>query len=228
VGRAGVATALRGEGVCSVRGNAAAKARASGLSSATAKGENVAREAKELADLNLQMEAATAARAGVQANLNQYVGQVGTIGKEIEDLQAEQLRLRKVLDAIAPSPKDYFLNAPLLDFMAPTIKIQQYILPDIVDDVNFKTVPKMDRCTTCHLAIDKAGFEKYPQPFTTHPNLDVYLGSKSVHPIDKIGCTVCHEGMGQSVSFRDASHMPTGEKQKDEWEKKYHWEEPHE
>ena len=203
-------------------------ARASGLSSATAKGENVAREAKELADLNLQMEAATAARAGVQANLNQYVGQVGTIGKEIEDLQAEQLRLRKVLDAIAPSPKDYFLNAPLLDFMAPTIKIQQYILPDIVDDVNFKTVPKMDRCTTCHLAIDKAGFEKYPQPFTTHPNLDVYLGSKSVHPIDKIGCTVCHEGMGQSVSFRDASHMPTGEKQKDEWEKKYHWEEPHE
>jgi cytochrome c2 len=203
-------------------------ARASGLSSATAKGENVAREAKELADLNLQMEAATAARAGVQANLNQYVGQVGTIGKEIEGLQAEQLRLRKVLDAIEPSPKDYLLNAPLLDFMAPTIKIQQYILPDIVDDVNFKTVPKMDRCTTCHLAIDKVGFEKYPQPFTTHPNLDVYLGSKSVHPIDKIGCTVCHEGMGQSVSFRDASHMPTGEKQKDEWEKKYHWEEPHE
>jgi hypothetical protein len=85
--------------------------------------------------------------------------------------------------------------------MAPTIKIQQYILPDIVDDVNFKTVPKMDRCTTCHQAIDKVGFEKYPQPFKTHPNLDRYLGSKSVHPIDKIGCTVCHEGMGQSVSF---------------------------
>ncbi len=144
-------------------------------------------------------------------------------------MQAEQLRLRKILDTIAPSAaKDYFLNAPLLDFMAPTIKIQQYILPDIVDDVNFKTVPKMDRCTTCHQAIDKVGFEKYPQPFKTHSNLDSYLGSKSVHPIDKIGCTVCHEGMGQSVSFRDASHMPTGEKQKEEWEKKYHWEEPHE
>ena len=56
--------------------------------------------------------------------------------------------------------------------MAPTIKIQQIILPNVVDDVNFIRVPKMDRCQTCHLAIDKKGYEKYPQPFTTHPNLD--------------------------------------------------------
>src|SRR5207245_2213131 len=58
--------------------------------------------------------------------------------------------------------------------------------------------------------------------------------------IDKIGCTVCHEGMGQSVSFRDAAHMPSGKhakpgentaqaeaREKEEWEKKYHWEQPH-
>ena len=78
--------------------------------------------------------------------------------KQIEDLRAEQTRLRKVAEAQAPSAsKDYFLNAPLLDFLAPTIKINQLILPDVVDDVNFKTVPKMDRCTTCHLAIDNIG-----------------------------------------------------------------------
>jgi mono/diheme cytochrome c family protein len=88
-------------------------------------------------------------------------------------------------------------------------------------------VPKMDRCQTCHLAIDKKGYEKYPQPFTTHPNLSTYLGGDSKHPIDKIGCTVCHEGMGQSVSFQDAAHTPTGAKQQEEWEKKYHWERPH-
>ena len=67
---------------------------------------------------------------------------------------------------------------------------------------------KMDRCQTCHLAIDRQGYEKYPQPFTTHPNLRRYLGSDSPHPIDQVGCTVCHEGMGQSVSFRDAAHTP--------------------
>ena len=123
--------------------------------------------------------------------------------------------------------KDYFRNAPLLDFMAPTLKVQQIILPNVVDDVNFIRVPKMDRCQTCHLAIDKKGYEKYPQPFTTHPDLATYLGGSSAHPIDKTGCTVCHEGMGQSVSFRDAAHMPQNEKQKEEWEKKYHWEQPH-
>src|SRR5580765_3282593 len=215
-------------------------ARASGLSSATTKGENAAREAKALADLNLQLETATAERAGVQKSLSQYTGQVGTVGKQIEDMQAEQSRLRKILDTIAPSAaKDYFLNAPLLDFMAPTIKIQQLILPNIVDDVNFKTVPKMDRCTTCHLAIDKKDaancgtaqttpcYSRFPQPFKPHPNLSTYLGGDSPHPIDRIGCTVCHEGMGQSVSFRDAAHMPSSEKQQEEWEKKFGWEQPH-
>ena len=132
-------------------------------------------------------------------------------------MHAEETRLRKLLDSVAPSAaKDYFLNAPLLDFLAPTIKINQLILPDVVDDVNFKTVAKMDRCTTCHLGIDKKGFEKYPQPFTTHPNLDAYLGGKSPHPIDRIGCTVCHDGMGQSVSFTDASHLPRPVRRKKE------------
>src|SRR2546428_3384587 len=143
-------------------------------------------------------------------------------------MTTEQARLKKQLDVIAPSAiKDYFRNAPLLDFMAPTIKIQQIILPNVVDDVNFIRVPKIDRCQTCHLAIDKKGYEKYPQPYTTHPDLATYLGGSSPHPIDRIGCTVCHEGMGQSVSFRDAAHMPAGEKQKEEWEKKYRWDEPH-
>ena len=92
--------------------------------------------------------------------------------KQIDEINAEQNRLRKRLDVIAPSAvKDYFRNAPLLDFMAPTLKVQQIILPNVVDDVNFIRVPKMDRCQTCHLAIDKKGYEKYPQPFTTHPDL---------------------------------------------------------
>jgi mono/diheme cytochrome c family protein len=203
-------------------------ARAANLPSFPKKGEAVAVLEKRLSDLNLQVEKLTAERAGIQKAQAQYTGQVTTVAKQIEDMHSEETRLRKLLDSVAPSAaKDYFLNAPLLDFMAPTIKIQQLILPNVVDDVNFITVAKMDRCGTCHLAIDKKGFEKYPQPFTTHPNLSTYLGGDSPHPIDKIGCTVCHEGMGQSVSFRDAAHMPTGEKEQEEWEKKYGWEQPH-
>jgi cbb3-type cytochrome oxidase cytochrome c subunit len=184
-------------------------------------------EGRKLDELELARQKAEAEKGDLQKQLGQYTGQAATLQKQIEELQSEQTRLGKRLNVIAPSFKDRIRNAPLMDFMAPTLKIQQIILPNVVDDVNFIRVPKMDRCQTCHLAIDKKGYEKYPQPFTTHPNLDLYLGGSSLHPIDKVGCTVCHEGSGQSVSFRDASHMPANEKQKEEWEKKYGWEEPH-
>jgi mono/diheme cytochrome c family protein len=201
--------------------------RANGASNAAKKGQAVDEEARRLNELNLAQEKAIADKAAIQSQLSQYTGQAIAAQKQIEDLQQEQSRLRKRLVVIAPNFKDYIRNAPLLDFMAPTMKIQQIILPNVVDDVNFIRVPKQDRCQTCHQAIDRKGYEKYPQPFTTHPNLELYLGGNSPHPIDRVGCTVCHEGMGQSVSFRDAAHAPANEKQKEEWEKKYHWEEPH-
>jgi mono/diheme cytochrome c family protein len=185
-------------------------------------------EEKQLADLNLALEKAIAEKGEITKQLAQYTGEATAVAKQIEEINTEQARLRKRLVVIAPSlVKDYFRNAPLLDFMAPTIKVQQIILPNVMDDVNFIRVPKMDRCQTCHLAIDKKGYEKYPQPFTTHPDLNTFLGGSSQHPIDRVGCTVCHEGMGQSISFRDAAHMPSNEKQKEEWEKKFHWEQPH-
>jgi mono/diheme cytochrome c family protein len=202
--------------------------RNNGASSAEAKGKKVAELQQRVNDLNLELEKVTAERGAVSAELGKYTGQVATIQKQIDDMRSEESRLGKRLDVIAPSVvKDYVLNAPLVDFLAPSLKIQQVILPNVVDDVNFIRVPKMDRCQTCHLAIDKKGYEKFPQPFTTHPNLDWYVGSNSPHPVERAGCTACHEGMGQSVSFTDAAHTPSTPEQKEEWEKTYHWEEPH-
>jgi cytochrome c2 len=202
--------------------------RNAGASSAEAKGQRVAELERRLNELNLEVEKTTAERAGLLKEIDQFTGQAGAVAKQITELTAEEARLRNRLEVIAPSPvRDYVLNAPLLDFMAPTLKIRQVILPNVVDDVNFIRVPKMDRCQTCHLAIDRRGYEKYPQPFTTHPNLEQYVGSASPHPIERTGCTACHEGMGQSVSFVDAAHTPSAEEQKVAWEEAYHWEEPH-
>ncbi len=202
--------------------------RAAGGSGVEQKGQKIADEEKALRELNLGLERVIAEKADLTKQLGQYTGEVTRIGKDIDELNTELTRLDKRLTVLAPSlVKDYFRNAPLLDFLAPTIKVKQIILPDVVDDVNFTKVPKLDRCGTCHLAIDKKGYEKYPQPFKTHPNLSTYLGSDSVHPMDKIGCTVCHEGMGQSVSFEGAAHAPGTETQQKEWEAKYHWEQPH-
>jgi mono/diheme cytochrome c family protein len=201
-------------------------ARAAGASSA----ERLAQEVEELdtrtQELLLTWEASQAERAALSRQLEEFTGEAAKIERQISEMQFEVTRLQNRLDVLAPSPvKDYFRDAPLLDFMAPTLRVQQTILPNIVDDVNFTRVPKMDRCRTCHLAVDRPGYEEYPQPFTTHPSLEVYLGSASPHPLNAIGCTVCHEGQGQSVSFRDTYHTPETEEQAHEWEERYGWSE---
>lgn len=180
---------------------------------------------KRLQEYTRAVENSNAEKAAIQQELGKYTGRAAELGKQIAELTAEETRLTRRLDVLEPSlVKDYFRNAPLLDFMAPTIKVQQVITPNVVDDVNFTRVAKMDRCMTCHLAIDKKGYEKYPQPFTTHPNLSQYVGSDSPHPLETTGCTVCHEGMGNSVTFTGAIHTPKNPQQAEEWEEKYHWE----
>src|SRR2546423_977794 len=177
-------------------------ARATNSGNVAKKQQLAEEEGRKLDELEVARQKAEGEKIGIQLELEKYTGQAATLAKQIEDMQGEQTRLRKRLNVIAPSVvKDYFRNAPLLDFMAPTIKIQQVILPNVVDDVNFIRVPKMDRCTTCHQAIDKKDapncgtpqqppcWAKAPQTFRPHPNLSVYLGGDSPHPIDKIGCT---------------------------------------
>ena len=159
--------------------------------------------------------------AAFQADMNSIESELATLTGETERLQGRAAELRPSLI------DDYLLNAPLLDFMAPTLTVRQTITPSVVDDVNFTTVAKMDRCQTCHLAIDRVGYEDYPQPFRTHPNLETYASSGSPHPLTTTGCTVCHEGMGQSVSFVGAAHSPTSPQQMVEWEEQYGWEESH-
>ncbi len=179
-------------------------------------------------ELNLAMQAVEAERRLHSLELRELTGRVADIETELNELTAERTRLANRLTELEPSlARDFILNAPLLDFMAPTIKVRQVLTPGIVEDVNFTRVAKMDRCMTCHLAIDRAGYEDYPQPFRSHPNLEVYVGGASPHPLETTGCTVCHEGMGQSLTFTDAAHTPSDEEELHRWEEEYHWEEPH-
>lgn len=73
------------------------------------------------------------------------------------------------------------------------IKIQQIWLPQL------KTV---DRCPTCHQAGNNPAFKDEPQPLTTHPGR--FLMD---HPVEKFGCTICHQGDGQAVTF-EKTHGP--------------------
>ncbi|HEY3381026.1 MAG TPA: c-type cytochrome [Vicinamibacterales bacterium] len=62
---------------------------------------------------------------------------------------------------------------------------------------------RVDRCTTCHLGIDDPAFASAPQPFRTHPG--AWL---TTHPVERYGCTVCHDGQGEATDYRHAAHQP--------------------
>lgn len=66
-----------------------------------------------------------------------------------------------------------------------------------------------------------------PGPFTSHPRLDLFVGSLSPHPMGTFGCTVCHEGQGSATEFRYASHTPDSTTQLREWKEKFGWYDNH-
>jgi cytochrome c2 len=57
-----------------------------------------------------------------------------------------------------------------------------------------KELGRVDRCTTCHQAIEWKGLEGAPNPFKTHPKEIL-----EKHPIQEFGCTVCHGGQGYAI-----------------------------
>jgi hypothetical protein len=62
-----------------------------------------------------------------------------------------------------------------------------------------------------------------PHPFSTHPRLDLFVGSTSPHPMGRFGCTICHQGQGSATSFEWASHTPDTLEEADEWSRQHGW-----
>lgn len=159
------------------------------------------------------------------AELAKYTESQQTASREITKLLLDQTVLEKKIKKLKPDFAKAILNAPMLDFIRPTLRIQQIVVENLYDDFYFSKAQKVDRCITCHLGIDQKTMENAPVPFKSHPRLDLFLASNSPHPMEKFGCTACHGGSGHSVTFTTAAHTPRDEAQAKEWKKKYHWKE---
>jgi mono/diheme cytochrome c family protein len=55
---------------------------------------------------------------------------------------------------------------------------------------------RVDRCTTCHIAVEDPRFTDVDQPLRTHPPLP------PGHKFDTFGCTICHDGQGRAVDMK--------------------------
>lgn len=171
---------------------------------------------------------------------------LGDCSSQVKELERKERSSKKYVDLyerklkkIDPNEMNFMnrmaqliRNFPIIDLSNPSYKIEQIVLKDITDDVNFKQVPRIDRCITCHLGIANPDYKDAPQPLRTHPNLELYVGNNSPHPMEEFGCTTCHAGRGRATDFVSAVHTPSSLEQEKEWKEKYgwyhyhHWEEP--
>ncbi|MBI4701422.1 MAG: hypothetical protein HY744_09720, partial [Deltaproteobacteria bacterium] len=58
---------------------------------------------------------------------------------------------------------------------------------------------QVDRCPSCHLGVDSSQYEasSIPRAFRTHPERRLLLGA---HPVERFGCTCCHQGQGRATN----------------------------
>jgi len=183
-------------------------------------------EIDEVSSRNQKLFEMRQAREQLTKDMADITAQRDEVQSKITKMTADYTTQKKKIQSLSPNFFFYFRNAMLLDFMSPTIQIQQVVLKNLPEDLYFAKTMRVDRCMTCHVAIDKKGYEEAKQPFRTHPHLDLYVGSTSAHPMDKVGCTICHQGMGPAVDFNGCAHVPNDEEQAKRWKKKFNWQEP--
>lgn len=149
--------------------------------------------------------------------------------KELKNLLGDKDRMLTAMAGVEKNPIWAARNAPFIDYLDPTIKIHQNVITNVTNDMYFQQIPKIDRCTTCHVFIDKPGYEDQANPYKTHPKVDsLAVGVNSAHPLKDFGCTSCHGGVGDRVNdFNAPAHIPQNAEQMAEWKEKYHWHEPH-
>ncbi len=71
------------------------------------------------------------------------------------------------------------------------VQLRQIVVPEL---------GAFDRCVTCHTGIDNPAMADAPHPHRTHPG-DLH----EWHDVEKVGCTVCHDGQGRGIN-RWAAH----------------------
>jgi cytochrome c2 len=82
-------------------------------------------------------------------------------------------------------------------------------VPAGIQQIWVEALDRVDRCTTCHQAVEWKGLENAPEPYRTHPTEIL-----AKHPLNAFGCTSCHGGQGFSTTLPDAHGNVE------------HWEEP--
>jgi mono/diheme cytochrome c family protein len=152
---------------------------------------------KKKALLEKDLEPAQAKRNQLKEEIKKIQSGAKDIEDELGKITAERDKWVRVMENTS------FKLGPFSFFKIP--KIEQVSLDEFDRNRFDQPVARVDRCQTCHLAINRPGFEKEEHPFRTHPRREVLLADNA-HPPEKFGCTGCHEGQGVAVNSVKQAH----------------------
>jgi mono/diheme cytochrome c family protein len=118
------------------------------------------------------------ARADLVMAVSQLTSEEAKLATELEQLRAKMQELQR----------------KLVESQRADISIQQIYVPEM---------GRADRCTSCHVGIDKPLNVSHQQPYAPHPGMFIFLDR---HPPSRFGCTVCHQGQGRATSSVEKGH----------------------
>lgn len=134
-------------------------------------------------ELRKQVEDLEQKKGEAERGLEQYKERIQEIKERIAELEKPVRDLERRLEVIKRRP----------------LEVKQVVV-ERFDMNEFKQlIDRVDRCQTCHLGIDRPGFEEVEEKvFRTHPHREVLLAA---HPIGRFGCTACHQGQGPALDY---------------------------
>ncbi len=207
------------------------------------------RAKQDLSDATrVDLDAAKAALAIKNNDVKAITADYDALVAEREKLNFEAERVRAAVEKIEPSNlvsswKRAMMELPVIDGFNSHLRIVQDWMPRLSQTLGMAEIARFDRCRSCHQNIDRtsgtggpafpAGHpttanvedwvkeDKFPQPYSTHPNTALFCTASSPHPVAKFGCTICHDGQGSGTSFGNAEHTPNDPHIAHEWHGEY-------
>jgi cytochrome c2 len=156
----------------------------------------------QLAKDEVAMNASAKKRDELKAKVESFTARIDELGKEIDKLEADEKDAERKYAAAVEKMGGLF---------GPATEIAQQ---------NIEDIGKVDRCESCHTGANRGGFETVqPKYYQSHPFRRTLF---TLHPVEKFGCTTCHDGQGRATT-KFYAHAPTDNPH---YADKHFWEEP--
>jgi len=165
-------------------------------------GKNISHESanantlrKKWNELKKPAQDAEADRDAIKAKIKAKFKPLNDLKKRRKSIAGEVMKHKQRIDAI---DKRF-------------LEIKQVVLREYERNNFGEPVIRADRCQSCHLGTNRAGFDdkkwsgrnRKKLPFATHPDRDFYLRK---HDLKKIGCQSCHGGQGSALKTVGLAH----------------------